>query len=177
VSDFAGIFERAFDVHGSGLGIAEHPQRQRPPAKRGHSDIVAKSSRQRAMLGGIVQRNHAIKMAAPARDVAHEHQGYAHEHVSDHARDRGALVLGKGVKLLRKLARDIALERHAVADPEAVENGKQQQRIVGGLSERFRSLDQDTRLLERCFGLGRCMPLGVDQRVREIDLQLDLLTA
>ena len=129
------------------------------------------------MLGGIVQRNDAIKVGAPVRNVTHEHQGYAHEHVPDHARDRGALVLGKDVKLLRKLARHVALERHAVADPEAVEDGEQQQRIVGGLPERLRLLDQETRLLERCFGLGRCMALGVDQRVREIDLQLDLLAA
>ena len=91
--------------------------------------------------------------------------------MSDHARDRGALVLGKGVKLLRKLARHVALERHAVADPEAVEDGEQQQRIVGGLSERLRLLDQETRLLERRLGLRRRMALGVDQRVREIDLQ------
>ena len=86
------------------------------------------------MLGGIVQRNDAIKVGTSVRNVTHEDQGYAHEHVSDHARDRGALVLGKDVKLFRKLAGYVALERHAVADPEAVEDGEKQQRIVDGFS-------------------------------------------
>lgn len=116
-------------------------------------------------------------MCAALRDLAHQHQRYAHEHMTDHLRDRGALGLGKGVKLLGKLARDVALERHPVADPKAVEHGKQQQRIVDRLAEPFRLLDQPACLLERRFGRRRGMALRVDQCIGKIDLQLDALAA
>jgi hypothetical protein len=43
--------------------------------------------------------------------------------------------------LRRKRAHQIAVERHIVCDPEAVERREQQQRVFGRFSERFSLLD------------------------------------
>ena len=57
----------------------------------------------------------------------------AHDAMPDHQRDRRALLLGERQELRRKLAHDVAVERHVVRDPEAVENREQQQRVFGRL--------------------------------------------
>ena len=55
-----------------------------------------------------------------------------------------SLLLGERQELRRKLAHHVAVERHEVRDPEAVEDREQQQRVFGRLSERFSLFDQQT---------------------------------
>ena len=52
-------------------------------------------------------------------------------------------------------SRNVAIERHKVRDPEAVEDRKQQQRVFGRLSERFSLFDQQTCPLHCRLGF-RC---------------------
>ena len=86
------------------------------------------------MLGGIVKRDRLIEMRPAFRDVPRTQQGNTHEAMPDHERDRRSLLLGKRQELRRKLAHHVAVERHVVRDPEAVEDREQQQRIFGRLS-------------------------------------------
>ena len=60
----------------------------------------------------------------------------------NHERAGRRLLLGERQELRGKLAHSIAIERHIVRDPKAVEDRKQQQRVFGRLSERLRLLDQ-----------------------------------
>ena len=55
----------------------------------------------------------------------------------NHERDRRSLLLGERQELRRKLAHNVAVERHIVRDPEAVEDREQQQR---DLREALRAL-------------------------------------
>ena len=90
--------------------------------------------------------------------------------------DRRPLLLREGEELPSKIARDVAFEGHGVRDPEAMENGEQQQRVFGPLSERLSSLDQNMGLLRRRLGLGRREPSDMAERGDERDLEVDLLT-
>jgi hypothetical protein len=62
-----------------------------------------------------------------------------------------------------------------VRDPERVADGEQQQRVFGRLSQRFRSLDQQTCLLRSRFGFSGGIAFDVDEWGYERDLKLDLL--
>ena len=75
----------------------------------------------------------------------------------------------------RKLAHHVAIERHIVRDPEAVEDREQQQRVFGRLSERFRLFDQQTRPLHSRLGFRRGISFDMDEWSYERDLKLDLL--
>ena len=66
----ARILERVISVSECGLGIAKGPQSQRPIGQNSHPDILAKSRRQRTMLGRIVERNRLIEMCSAFRDVS-----------------------------------------------------------------------------------------------------------
>ena len=101
------------------------------------------------MLGRIVKRDRPIEMRSAFRDVSRKQQGNAHEAMPDHERDCRALFLGERQELRRKIAHHVAIERHEVRDPEAIEDREQQQRVFGRLSERFSLLDQQTRLLRQ----------------------------
>ena len=50
----------------------------------------------------------------------------------DHERDGRPLLLGERQKLRRKIANQIAVERHIVRDPEAVEDREQHSGSSGG---------------------------------------------
>ena len=89
------------------------------------------------MLGGIVERDSAIVVGSPSRDVADVQQGHAHKAVPDHERDCGPLLLRERQELRRKLAHHIAVEGHVVRDAKTVEDGEQQQR---DLREALRAL-------------------------------------
>ena len=69
----------------------------------------------------------------------------------------------------------VAVERHVVRDPEAVEDREQQQRVFGRLSERFSLFDQQTCPLRSRLGFRRGIPFDMDERGYERDLKLDLL--
>ena len=72
----------------------------------------------------------------------------------NHERDCRSLLLRERQELRRKLAQGIAIERHMVRGPEAVEDREQQQRVFGRLSERFRLLDQRACLLRAALVSG-----------------------
>ncbi len=82
----------------------------------------------------------------------------------DHQRDGRPLLLGKRQELGRKLTHDVAVERHKIRDPEAVENGKQQQRIFRRFPKRFGLFDQQACLLHRRLGFRCGIPFDMDQR-------------
>ena len=58
-----------------------------------------------------------------------------------------------------RLAHYIAVERHKVRDPKAVEDREQQQRIFGRLSQRFSLFDQQTCPLRSRLGFRRSIAL------------------
>ena len=93
------------------------------------------------MLGWFVHRHDLVEMGPAVGAVADQRQGYSHDQVRDHARNSRAVRLGEIVKLPCKVVRDVAFERHAISDPETVEYGKQNQRIVDRLPGRLRFLD------------------------------------
>ena len=69
VADLARNLERMLAVCERGLGIAEQPKSQRLPGQGCRADVLAKTRRQRTMLGRIVERNRAIEMRSPVYDV------------------------------------------------------------------------------------------------------------
>ena len=98
----------------------------------------------------------------------------AHEAMPDHERHCRPLLLGERQELRRKLAHHVAIERHVVRDPEAVEDREQQQRVFGRLSERFSLFDQQTCPLRSRLGFRRSIPFDMDEWGYERDLKLDL---
>ena len=70
LTDLARILERVLGVCERGLGIAKHPQGQRPIGTRLPPQRLAKSRRQRTMLGRIVKRDRLIEVRSAFRDVA-----------------------------------------------------------------------------------------------------------
>src|SRR5262249_22131320 len=99
------------------------------------ADVLAKTRRQRTMLGIVVERKRAIEMRSPICDIPCMQQGQTHGAMPKHQRSRRALLFCEGQELDRKLAHHVAVERYKVRDPQAVKNGKQQQWIFGRLSE------------------------------------------
>ena len=95
----------------------------------------------------------------------------------DHERAGRPLLLGERQELRRKLAHHVAVERHIVRGPEAVEDREQQQWVFGRFSERFRLLDQQTCPLRSRLGFRRRIPFDMDERGYERDLKLDLFAA
>ena len=88
---------------------------------------------------------------------------------------RRPLLLGERQELRRKLAHHVAVERHEVRDPEAVEDREQQQRVFGRLSERFSLFDQQTCPLRSRLGFRRRISFDMDEWGYQRDLKLDLL--
>ena len=78
------------------------------------------------MHGRILKRDRTIVVRPPFRNVSRLHQGSAHEAMPDHARGFRRLFLGESQELPRELAQSIAVERHIICGPEAVEDGEQQ---------------------------------------------------
>ena len=101
-------------------------------------------------------------MRSALRDVSRKQQGRAHEAMPDHERDCRPLLLGERQELRRKLAQSVAVERDEARDPEAVEDREQQQRIFGGLSERFGLFDQQPCPLRSCLGFRRSISFDME---------------
>ena len=135
---------------------------------------MAKSRRQRTMLGRIVKRDRLIEVCSAFRDVSRKQQGRAHEAMSDHERDCRPLLLGERQELRRKLAHHVAVERHVVRQPKAVEDREQQQWVFERLSERFSLFDQQTCSLRSRLGFRRSVPFDMEEWGYERDLKLDL---
>ena len=75
------------------------------------------------------------------------------------------LLLGERQELRRKLAHHVAVERHKVRDPEAVEDREQQQRVFGRLSECFGLFDQQACPLHSRLGFRRGIAFDVEEGV------------
>ena len=158
-----------------GLGIAKEPQSPRSIGQGRYRLVLAKSGRQRTMLGGIVKRNRLIEMRSCFRDISSIQQGSAQVIMPKHSRKRGALLLGKRQEMGGEIATYIAIECHEVRDEDAVEDREQQQRVFGRFSERFSLFDQQTCPLYSRFGFRRSISFDMDERGDERDLKLDLL--
>ena len=62
LANLARILECVLSVRERGIGIAKHPQSHRPIGQALPRDVLAKSRRQRTMLGRIVKRERPIEM-------------------------------------------------------------------------------------------------------------------
>src|SRR5262245_1452689 len=126
------------------------------------------------MRGRIVKCERLIVMRSAFSDVPSYRQRITHQAVPDHEWNGLPLLLSERHKLRRKIARQVSVERHKACCPGAIEDREKQQRIFGTLSERFRSLDELTRLFNGRLGLRRRIAFEVHESVNECDLQLDL---
>ena len=131
----------------------------RSKAQSCHPDVLAKSRRQRTMLGRIVKRDHAIEMRSAFRNVSRIQQGMPIR--------RCPIMSGTVAPCFSASARNCAASSRTmsplnatVRDPEAVENREQQQRVFGRLSERFGLLDQQTCPFRRRLGFRCGIPLN-----------------
>ena len=113
------------------------------------------------MLGRIVKGERLIEVRSGFSNISRKRQCDPHEAMRDHERDGRPLLLGERQELRRKLAHQVAVERHIGAAPEALEHRKLQQWIVERLSQLFSLFDQVARLTKRRFRLGRRMALDV----------------
>src|SRR5216683_4627449 len=124
LTDVARILEWALFSCECGLGIAERPQGERPPPEGDHTDVLAKSRRQRTMLGRIIKRDRLIVVGPAFREGSPTRQGSAHEAMPDRERQGCPLLLSERQELRRKLTHRITAERHKIRGPEAIENRK-----------------------------------------------------
>jgi len=115
------------------------------------------------MHSRIIKRDCTIIVRSTLREVSRHQQGVTHNAVPYHERNSRPLLLGQRQELLCKLARQVAVERQAAGEPEAVENGEQQQRVFGRLSDGFSLFDQQTRTLCGRLGFRRGIPLDVHE--------------
>ena len=75
-----------------------------------------------------------------------------------------------------ELAHHIAVEGDKIRNPEAEEDGKQQQWVFGRFADRLSLLHEQTCALRSHLRFGRSKPFEMDKRRYERDLKLDLLT-
>ena len=122
------------------------------------------------MLRRIVERDRTIEVHSAFCDISRKQQGSAHDAMPDHERTCRPLLLGERQELRRKGARDVAIECYCVRDPEAVEDGEQQQWIFGRLSERVSLFDQQTCPLRSRLVFRRGIPFDMEERGYERDL-------
>src|SRR4029077_11975275 len=127
------------------------------------------------MLGRIVKRDRLIEVRATFRDVSRTRQGNTHDAMGYQERSRGSLFLGECQELRCKLTYGVAVERHIIRDPNAVESGEQQQRVFGRLSERFSVFYQQTCSLRSRRGFRCSIAFDMNERGYERDLKRDLL--
>jgi hypothetical protein len=106
------------------LRVTEHPEGYRSVTQDCRPGVLAKTRRQPAMLGRIVEREGAIEMLSAFRDVTGGEQGVSREAMPKHERGGCPLLLGESQELRRELAHYIAVERHKVRDLEAMKNRK-----------------------------------------------------
>src|SRR6476469_205501 len=93
----------------------------------------------------------------------------------DHERDGRPLLPGESKELRRELTHHVAVDRHKVRNPEAVENRAQQQGVFGRLSERFSLFDQQACPLRSRLGFRCGIPFEMHDWGYEVDLKSDLL--
>src|SRR5215475_3630374 len=99
------------------------------------------------------------------------HQGKAHEAMPGNEGPRRCLLLRERQELDGKLTRRLAVKRHVILHPEAVEHGEQQQRIFGRLPERFSVSDQQTCPLDGCLGFPSAKAFDMEEWRYECNLE------
>ena len=70
LADLARVLERVISVGERSVGVAKHPQGQRPIGQDCHRNVLAKPRRQRTMHGRIVKRERLIVVRSTFRDVS-----------------------------------------------------------------------------------------------------------
>src|SRR5262249_19039937 len=172
VTDLARNLERLLGVRERDLGIAEQPKGQRLPAQGCRADVLAKTRRERTMLGGIIERDSAIEMRSPVYDIPCMYQGQAHETMRHHEWPRRPLLICESQELDSKLTHHVAVERYEIRDPKAVKNREQQHWIFRRLSDRFSLLDQQSCPLNSRPGFRRRVASDMEQWGYECNLKL-----
>src|SRR6516162_3315413 len=84
--------------------------------------VLAKSSRQRTMLGWFVDRDRLIVMCPTFRKGPRTHQRRTHKTMPKHERNHCSPILGKRQALCRKVEESVAVEPYIVRDPEPIED-------------------------------------------------------
>jgi hypothetical protein len=126
------------------------------------------------MLGRVVKLPRAIELCSAFRDISRNQQGKAHKAVPNHQRGCCPLLSSERQELGRKLAHHVAVKRHVIRHPEAVEHGEQQQWVFRRLSKRFSLFDQQTCPLHGCLGFLGGIAFDREEWGYERDLKLDL---
>ena len=75
---------RMFCVCERSIGIAKHPQSQRPIGQIDYPNVLTKTHRQRTMLGRIVERNRPIEVCSASAMSPCVQQGSAHQAMPNH---------------------------------------------------------------------------------------------
>src|SRR6516162_9815771 len=114
-------------------------------------------------------------MFSACRWLSGEKHRSANEAMSDHERNGRPLLLGTRQELCRKIATNVTTECHKAPEPEPVEDGKQQQWVLWGFSQRFSLFDQQAGALHGRLSFGRDISPDMEERGYERDLKLDLL--
>src|SRR4029079_19643687 len=79
LADLARFLERLFSVSACSLGEAKKPKSPRPLGYCCEPHVLAKSSRQRAILGGFIDRDRLIEMCPTFRKGPRTHQRRTHK--------------------------------------------------------------------------------------------------
>src|SRR5262249_31882746 len=125
------------------------------------------------MFGRVVECPRAIEMCSAFREISRNQQGKAHKAVPNHQRGCCPLLSSERQELGRKLAHHVAVKRHVIRHPEAVEHGEQQQWVFRRLSERFSLFDQQTCPLHGRPGFRRRVAVDMEEWGYECNLKLD----
>jgi hypothetical protein len=137
----------------------------------------AKPRGQMAMLGSVVEHQHAIEMRSSFDKLPQIKQGRTHEAMPDREQRRHRLLFRERQEFDGKLKRRIAVTCYVIRHPEAVEHGEQQQWIFERLSKRFSLFDQQTGPLDGRLGPLSGKAFDREEWGYERDLKLDLLAA
>jgi hypothetical protein len=126
------------------------------------------------MDGRVVKGDRPVEVRTACRNLAADQRRTTHDSVRDQARSDGVLLFGEREKLLGEPACHVAIERQVKRPPDPEQGSKREKRIVGGLAERLRLLDQQPCLLGRRLAFRRGVPLDVTERGEERYLQPEL---
>jgi hypothetical protein len=114
LADLARILERVVGIRERSVGIAKQPQSSRPITQGYNPDVCAKTRRQRTMLGGIVERDSAVEMRSPLRDVSCKQQGHTQDAMCYQERSRRSSASACS---MHKRARSVAALVSGAAHP------------------------------------------------------------
>jgi hypothetical protein len=161
LADVARCFDRPIDIGKRGLRIAEQPKCQGSIAQTRHARVHAEPCGQRAMGSRVVKGDRPVEMHSAGRNLAAKQRGNSRDSVRGHSLGDSVLLLREREKLFGELACPVAVERREKSQPDPVQGGKRQERIVGSLAERLYLLNQQPCLVGGRPGFRRGEPLDV----------------